>query len=107
MDGKSQKILSESREDILNFPRPIDVKSLRRFLGKMNFYSAFIKNMRNIAVPLYEMTGKYAKFSWTDQMEESFNTLKESQAKEVSLYLPDSKKRFIIETDASDTGFGA
>lgn len=107
VNGETQKLLHEGMKDIEDYPRPTNVKSLRRFLGKMNFYSPFIKNMSTIAVPLYEKTGKYAKFIWTDQMEESFNTLKVELSKTTSLYLPDYKKKFILETDASDTGLGA
>jgi RNase H-like domain found in reverse transcriptase len=59
--------------------------------------------MSIIAVPLYEMTVKYDKFNWIDQIENSFNALKECLADEVSLHLPDYTKRFILETDTSDT----
>ncbi|KAI5153777.1 hypothetical protein ENBRE01_3245, partial [Enteropsectra breve] len=107
VDGKKQRLIDEGRRDILEYPRPVDVKSLRRFLGKMNFYAPFIKDMSRIAIPLYEKTGKYAKFEWTDRMERSFIELKENLAKEVCLYLPNYKKEFILETDASDTGLGA
>lgn len=107
VNGTIQKLLRESQKDIQEYPRPENVKSLRRFLGKMNFYSPFIKNMSVIAVPLYEKTGKYTKFEWTKEMEDSFNKLKETLAKEIYLYLPNYNKRFILETDASDTGLGA
>lgn len=62
VNGKTQSIMKESRKDILEYPRPINVKSLRRFLGKMNFYAPFIKDMSRIAIPLYEKAGKYANF---------------------------------------------
>jgi hypothetical protein len=107
VNGTTQNIVKEASEDILNYPRPTDVKSLRRFLGKMNFYSPFIKNLSTLAVPLYEKTGKYAKFEWSNEMERSFIKLKEELAGEAKLYLPNYKKEFILETDASDTGLGA
>lgn len=107
IDGKTQKLTHEARTDILEYPRPVDVKGLRRFLGKMNFYAPFIKGMSKIAAPLYEKTGKYAKFEWNENMGKSFKELKEKLRKEVCLYLPDYEKTFILETDASDTGSGA
>lgn len=107
VDGETQKVTEKARADILEYPEPVDKKSLRRFLGKMNFYSSFIKDMSKIAVPLYEKTGKYVQFEWTEQMKESFNKLKEQLAEEIKLYLPDYEKKFTLETDASDTGIGA
>lgn len=107
VNGETQKIVQESKKYILEYPRPTDVKSLRRFLGKMNFYSGFIKDLSTMAIPLYEKTGKYVKFDWTPEMDESFRSLKSSLINNTQLYLPDYKKRFIVETDASDTGLGA
>ncbi|KAI5152345.1 hypothetical protein ENBRE01_2758 [Enteropsectra breve] len=107
VDGKTQKLLGESKNDIMEYPRPVDTKSLRRFLGKMNFYAPFIKDMSKIAIPLYEKTGKYAKFEWSSEMENSFKMLKDNLSNAVGLYLPDYKKKFTLETDASDTGLGA
>lgn len=62
INGKTQKLVKESQKDILEYPKPTDTKRLRRFLGKMNFYSSFIKDIGTIAITLYEKTGKYAKF---------------------------------------------
>jgi hypothetical protein len=107
VNGKTQRVTEESRNDILEYPRPTDVKGLRRFLGKMNFYGPFIKDMSRIAIPLYQKTGKYAKFEWTEEMEKSFVRLKECLNGEVRTYLPNYEKIFILETDASDTGLGA
>lgn len=49
---KTQKVLEESREDMLEYPRPNNVKGLGRFLGEMNFYAPFINDMTKIALTL-------------------------------------------------------
>ena len=35
--------------------RPTDVKSLRAFLGMLNYYGRFIPNISNTLAPLYEL----------------------------------------------------
>lgn len=107
VNGETQKVTEKARKEMLEYPRPVDTKSLRRFLGKMNYYAPFIRDIAKIAVPLFEKTGKNAKFEWTKDMEESFKQLKEKLVEGICLYLPNYKERFTLETDASDTGLGA
>ena len=43
---------------VQNFPRPTDAKSVRRFLGIVNFYRKHVKDMAAIARPLTALTRK-------------------------------------------------
>ena len=47
-------------EPIKNYPRPTCLKSAQRFLGLMNYHSAFIQNYSVIAEPLRALTRKHA-----------------------------------------------
>jgi len=47
ISGKGLALLLQKVEAIVNFPEPQDVKSLRRFLGIINFYHRFLLNIAN------------------------------------------------------------
>lgn len=92
VSGKGIKIAETKKRDILEYPRPTGKKALRRFLGKMNFYSGFLPNLRTIAAPLYELTGTKGKFEWNDEREQAFIKLKELLSKETTVIHPDYNK---------------
>ena len=51
-------------ELISQLPSPMNVKTVRQFLGYAGFYRRFIKDFSNIAKPLYKLLEKDAKFVW-------------------------------------------
>nr|GEV32796.1 hypothetical protein [Tanacetum cinerariifolium] len=66
----------------------------------------FIKNYAWISKPLTKLLKKYA-FAWSPEAEESFFTLKQAMIQTPVLALPDFKKTFVAETNASGIGIGA
>ena len=46
---------------ISKLPSPINVKTVRHFLGHADFYRRFIMDFSKIAKPLYKLLEKYAK----------------------------------------------
>ena len=52
---------------ISKLPYPINVKTVRQFLGHAGFYRRFIKDFSKIAKPLYKLLEKDAKFAWDDE----------------------------------------
>ena len=85
---------------IQNWPIPSTVKQVRSFLGFGNFYRKFISHYSDIAKPLNDLTKKDRKFEWTNECQESFDTLKRCFTKEPMLLMPDHSKPFQIESDA-------
>ena len=85
---------------VTDFPRPVDAKSIRRFLGMVNFYRRHVKDMAAIARPLTALTrknkqtGKFVNFEWTSQCEEAFLELKERLTTAPLLRHPDLTKPF-------------
>lgn len=67
-----------------------------------SYYRRFIPNFSKIAQPLIYPTRKYARFKWTPCCQEAFDFLKESLT-----VVPDTKKPYILYTDASDKCIGA
>jgi hypothetical protein len=57
---------------VQKWPKPINVKQLRGFLGLTGYYRKFIKNFGVISRPLTDLLKKNVPFIWTKYIEESF-----------------------------------
>ncbi|XP_075497877.1 uncharacterized protein LOC142535347 [Primulina tabacum] len=88
-------------EAITEWPRPKNATDIRSFLGLAGYYRKFVKGFSSIAVPLTRLTQKNSKFSWNDDCEKSFQSLKEKLASTPVLILPAENKDFTIYSDAS------
>ena len=92
---------------IKDWPTPTTVKQVRSFLGFGNFYRRFIQNFANLARPLNDLLRKDIKFEWTQEHQNSFDTLKKRFTEEPVLMMPDQSRPFQIEADASKYATGA
>ena len=97
-------------EKIRGASRPETKKQVRSFLGLAGFYRKFIPHFAEIALPLTNLTKggpSNKKVTWDETCEASFVKLKELLCSSPILRLPDSKKPFVLRTDASTVGLGA
>jgi reverse transcriptase-like protein len=92
---------------IAKWPTPVTVKDVRSFLGFCNFYCSFIANFSAVARPLNDLTKKQRQWSWTEEEQASFNTLKDLYSSYPVLRSPDWTKPFYMDTGASDFALGA
>src|SRR5271168_2309051 len=60
-----------------------------------------------LARPLNDLTKKDKKFEWTEECQNTFDTLKKKFTEEPVLMMPDHSKPFQIESDASKVATGA
>ena len=88
-------------EAVDKFPRPKNVKNVRKFLGLSGYYRRFIKNFSKIPKPLYKLLQKEVEFIWTEKEEQDFLELKEKLCNPPVLQYPNFSKPFNITTDAS------
>ena len=79
--------------------RPKTKKQVRAFLGLCGYYRRFIPPFSTVANSLTELTRKNK-----ENVEHSFNLLKEALTSRPVLTTPDWTRKFIIQTDASATG---
>ena len=96
----------EKVEIVSSFPVPKNVKEVRSFLGLTNYYKRFIRDYAKIASPLFRLLRKEVMFEWSDQCQQSFESLRQSLVTEPVIGFPDMKKPFTLTTDASGTGLG-
>ena len=94
-------------EAILKMQPPKTKRQLRRFLGMINYYRDMWQKRSHILAPLTSLSGKTAKWKWTKECSEAFESIKASMARETLLNFPDFSKEFHIFTDASNYQLGA
>jgi transposase InsO family protein len=108
-------------EKVKNWPHPKTIKQLRSFLGFCGYYRRFIKNYAELARPLEALCvetpneGKEPKNKknmdilgqWSDSHESVFHSLKSALTSAPVLSYPTETDKFILDTDASNSGIGA
>lgn len=104
INEKGIEINQNRLDEIKNYPRPKNLRTLRGFLGILNYYKKFIPNLSNQQIPLIELLRKGVRWKWDTTREQAFQNLKTSFHKNLTLYSPDYGKAFILRTDASDYG---
>jgi len=93
-------------ESIRVWPTPKSKKDVQSFLGLVNFYRRFVRDMAAIAKPLTDLTGN-VEFAWTEAHEDSFRALKARVACAPVLRSFDPTLPVIVSTDASGCALGA
>ncbi|XP_052561902.1 uncharacterized protein LOC120426364 [Culex pipiens pallens] len=86
---------------ICRMPPPHDDSSLRSFLGAINFYRKFVRNMHDLRHPLD------AKWDWNESCQESFEKFKNLLRSDLLLVHYNPELETIVAADASNYGVGA
>ena len=71
---------------------PTDVKSLRSFLGMVNYLSKFIPNLATESKLLRDLEKKNVDWNWLENHQDTFIKLKDLIAQEKTLSFFDPKK---------------
>jgi hypothetical protein len=91
---------------ILEMPNPTDVHTLKSFIGLCNYYRIYAQDFSTIAHPLYSLLKKNVAWTWSDETQETFNTLKEKLSEFPILKRLDFNRVFILHIDRSALGIG-
>ena len=97
----------EKVKAVQNFEVPQNQTDVKLFLGLCSYYRRYIKNFAMIARPLNKASEKKSFFTWTEETQEAFESLKKHVSSTPILAFPDVKETFILYTDASLTAMGA
>ena len=97
----------DKTDKVNHWPTPQSAKEVQQFLGLANYYRRFIKDFASLAKPLHRLTEKGREFTWAQESDQAFNTLKQKLTSAPVLALPNWSKPFLLDTDASETGIGA
>uniref|UniRef100_A0A914HTB4 RNA-directed DNA polymerase n=2 Tax=Globodera rostochiensis TaxID=31243 RepID=A0A914HTB4_GLORO len=88
-------------------PAPSDIQTLRAFLGAINYYSRFVKQMREIRAPLDALLKKDAKWDWGSEQQQAFEKAKQILQSDLIITQYDPHKPIVVAADASRYGNGA
>ena len=97
---------SEKIKAILDMPAPTNRNAIQRFLGAINYHRRHLAHLADVAAPLNKLVSKKVEFDFTNKHQAAFEQLKRMLANAPPLALPDTSRKFIITTDASDIGVG-
>jgi hypothetical protein len=86
---------------IVDLPPANSVKQLCTALGHTRHYKKFIKGYAHITTPMEKLLKKYYQFQWTEECQQSFDTLKRKMVTAPILVFPDWSKEFHVHVDAS------
>ena len=95
----------EKQEIILKWPKPSTGSEMQSFLGLGTFLRDHIRYYADITAP-FEKIKKTTNIPWTRLLEKQWEVVKRAFATAPFLKFPDFNKRFVMATDASQTGVG-
>jgi len=95
----------EKVASVATWPQPDNVCALWGFLDLAGYYRRFIKDYGSVATPLTVLLKE--AFLWSPAATDAFNALKKALSSALVLQLPDWDKSFMVDCDASGSGFSA
>ena len=107
LSSRGIRVLPDRVAAIRAYPRPANLRALRRFNGMTAFYARFIPNYSHRAAVLHALKKKGVKFEWTEEHQLVFDFLKQALSEAPALQVPDFEKEFVLVTDASDLAISA
>lgn len=94
-------------EAIQNMPPPANKDQVRSFVGMVNYYGCFIKDLSTILYPINNLLKENVSFKWSVNCENSFKRIKEEMQSDNFLVHYDPNLPLILATDSSPFGVGA
>ena len=70
--------MPENVEAVLNAPTPTDVSEVHSFLGMVNYYNSYLRNLATVSEPLHRLLRKDPSWKQSDHIQEVFDTIKQA-----------------------------
>ncbi|EFO97163.1 hypothetical protein CRE_03461 [Caenorhabditis remanei] len=93
--------------DIKAMPAPKNAIEVRSFLGLIQFYGTFVRDLHRLRPPLDKLTNKDVEFKWDTECQHAFDQVKEMLQSDLLLTHYNPKVPIIVAADASQYGIGA
>src|SRR5271165_3571642 len=90
-----------------DWPVPSDLKQVQSFVAFAGYYRRHIEHFTDHARPLHRLSCRDVLFTWGENEQKSFDTLRAKLMSAPVVKAPLSDGLFILDTDASDEGLGA
>nr|KYP50655.1 Retrovirus-related Pol polyprotein from transposon 17.6 [Cajanus cajan] len=81
---------------VIGMRSPSNIKEVQRLAGRLTSLSRFLPCLAEIAKPIISLLKKAAKFSWSEQCEEAFRTLKQQLGSTPILAKPNCHSDMIV-----------
>jgi RNase H-like domain found in reverse transcriptase len=94
-------------DKVHNWRTPTNVTEVCKFLGFTGYYRYFIRDYSKIARPLLQLTHLTTPWSWQQEEQAAFETLRKAMMDKPVLRQLDFTKPFFLLTDALAYGVGA
>jgi hypothetical protein len=107
IDSTGIKPLPSKIDAILKAPKPTNANEVRSFIGIINYYAKFIRDLATTAVPLYDLLRKDATWIWSAACDKAYNTLRHAVTSDSTLIHFQSSLPLVLDCDASSYGIGA
>ncbi len=105
--GKGVRIDPGRLSAVRDWVPPKSVTDVRSFLGFINYYRKFIRDLASVGKPLTDLTRSTSRFEWNPAAQYAFDELKRLVTASPSLAHFDPDKPCTLVTDASDYACGA
>uniref|UniRef100_A0AAV1T8F7 Reverse transcriptase/retrotransposon-derived protein RNase H-like domain-containing protein n=1 Tax=Peronospora matthiolae TaxID=2874970 RepID=A0AAV1T8F7_9STRA len=96
----------EKIKAISDWPVPVDVKGLQKFLGLAAYLRKYSRNYAEMTVHPSRLLKKNTRWSWSAECQHSFRGDKKSLVQSPVLAIADQDRTFHVVCDASDFAIG-
>ena len=107
LDRNGLHALPDKVAAMVDAPQPTNVQELRAFLGLVNYYGRFIRQLATLVYPLNRLLCKRTPWTWSKSCQQAFTKLKARLASTEVLAHYDMKLPLRLDCDASAYGVGA
>ena len=98
--------LAKRVKDLKNLKSPESKRDVMKVLGRLGFYSCYIKNLHVDSQPFYDLIKDSTPFQWTHELEKLFQSIKDRISEDTILAVPSTDYLFHIHVDSTNVGTG-
>lgn len=107
IDHRGIHKMNDKVQAIRGMKTPTSKEEIRSFIGLVQYYGRFIRNLSTVLHPLNYQTKEAVTFQWNTECQKSFQEVKRLMASNEVLAHYDPTLPLILATDASPYGVGA